>query len=103
MQIGHCEFPEDVFYDVEELAWARPTGDNKLVLGITSIMASVAGRLESFKLKPAGTKIEIRKSVGTYESLRFFGVVRSPVAGTIAEINKSLVSRPKRLSPNSFR
>jgi glycine cleavage system H protein len=66
-----------------------------VTIGITSILASIAGRLSTIKLKKVGTKVERGKSIGTIESIKYFGVVRSPVSGTLLEINDSIINRPK--------
>jgi len=94
MKIGNCSFPEDLLYDAENLIWIS-NKEKSVTIGITAIMASIAGRLSSIKLKPVGTKLEKGKSCGTLESAKYFGVVRTPVSGIIVQVNKSLMNKPK--------
>ena len=96
MKIDNCLFPEDLLYDTENLVWVNNRDEKKTVtIGITTIMASVASKLFSVKLKPVGTKVEKGKSCGVLESVKYFGVVRTPISGTIVDINQSLIDNPK--------
>jgi glycine cleavage system H lipoate-binding protein/TusA-related sulfurtransferase len=94
MKIGNCSFPEDLLYDAENFIWVS-NKEKSVTIGITAIMASIAGRLSSIKLKPVGTKLEKGKSCGTLDSAKYFGVVRTPVSGIIVQVNKSLMNKPK--------
>jgi glycine cleavage system H protein len=96
MKIDNCLFPEDLLYDTENFVWVSNKDEKETVtVGITTIMASIAGKLFSIKLKPVGTKVEKGKSCGVLESVKYFGVVRTPVTGTIVDVNKSLIDNPK--------
>jgi glycine cleavage system H protein len=95
VKIDHCIFPEGIFYDTENFVWANLNNDKTVTIGITAILASIAGRLSTIKLKEIGTELEKGKSVGTIESIKYFGVVRTPVRGSIAEINKDIINQPK--------
>jgi glycine cleavage system H protein len=96
MKIDNCLFPEDLLYDTENLVWVNNRDEKKTVtIGITAIMASVASKLFSVKLKPVGTKVEKGKSCGVLESSKYFGVVRTPITGSIVDVNKSLMDNPK--------
>ncbi|MDQ3969983.1 MAG: sulfurtransferase TusA family protein [Thermoproteota archaeon] len=94
MKIDNCSFPEDILYDTENFVWMS-NKEKSVTIGITAIMASIAGKLSSIKLKPVGTKLEKGKSCGTLESAKHFGVIRTPVRGIIVQVNKSLVDKPK--------
>jgi glycine cleavage system H lipoate-binding protein/TusA-related sulfurtransferase len=95
MKIDNCSFPEDLLYDIENFVWIRNKGEKTVTIGITAIMASIAGKLSNVKLKQVGTKLEKGKSCGSLESAKYFGVVRTPVSGIIVQINKSLMDKPK--------
>jgi len=97
MQISHCEFPEGILYDLENFVWLKNDDNDPsiLTLGITPILISLAGKFTRVKLKPIGTNIEKNKSVGSIESLRYFGMVRCPIKAKIIEINNILSDNPK--------
>jgi glycine cleavage system H protein len=94
MKIDNCSFPEDLLYDTENFVWIS-NKEKTVTIGITTIMASIAGKLSSIKLKPVGTRLEKGKSCGLLESAKYFGVVRTSVSGTIVQVNKSLMDKPK--------
>ena len=97
MQISHCNFPEGIFYDLDNFVWIRT--DDKyssiVTLGVTPILISLAGKLSKIKLKDIGTTIEKNKSVGSIESVRYFGMVKCPVKGEIISVNDTLTHIPK--------
>ncbi len=95
MKIDNCSFPEDLLYDTDNFVWIRNDKEKTVTIGITVIMASIAGKLSSIKIKPVGTKLEKDKSCGVLESIKYFGVVRTPISGTIVQVNHSLIDKPK--------
>lgn len=100
MQICHCEFPEGILYDLDNFVWLKRSDDDQYVvtLGVTPILISLAGKLTKIKLKEIGTIIEKSKSVGSIESLRYFGMVRCPINGKIIEVNNRLTDNPKTVN-----
>jgi glycine cleavage system H protein len=97
MKISHCDFPEGILYDLDNFVWLRNDEDDRSIftLGITPILISLAGKFTKIKLKQIGTNVEKNKSVGSIESLRYFGMVRCPLEGKIIEINNILSDNPK--------
>lgn len=91
----YCEFAEDALYDLDNNVWIRFENSGIAKLGITSVHAALAGRLNQVKFKPVGSTVQKGQSVATIESAKYFGAVRTPVSGTIVEINDALQSRPK--------
>ena len=100
MRICHCEFPEGILYDLDNFVWLKRSDDDyyAVTLGVTPILISLAGKLTKIKLKEIGTFIEKSKSVGSIESLRYFGMVRCPVKGKIIEVNNKLTNNPKTVN-----
>jgi glycine cleavage system H protein len=100
MQISHCDFPEGIMYDLDNLVWLKNDDNDPSIvtLGLTPIVISLAGKLTEIKLKEIGTIIDKNKSVGSIESLRYFGMVRCPIKGKIIEINNALSGYPKTVN-----
>src|SRR5215210_2331046 len=101
MKIGNCSFPEDLLYDAENLIWIS-NKEKSVTIGITAIMTSIAGKLSRIKLKPVGTKLEKGTSCGFLESAKYFGAVRTPISGTIVQVNKSLMDKPKLANDSPY-
>ena len=101
MKIDNCSFPEDLLYDTENFLWMG-NKEKTITIGITTIMTSIAGKLSRIKLKPVGTKLEKGMSCGSLESAKYFGVVRTPISGTIVQVNKSLMDKPKLANDSPY-
>lgn len=101
MRIQECEFADDAWYDEDGLVWARSEGD-EVVVGITSILAAIAGKLTSVRGKPTGVEYARGEGVGAVESGRYFGIVRAPVTGTLLAVNPAVLQRPKLLSESPY-
>ena len=96
MEIDNCIFPDRLLYDVENLVWASDDNSNgSMIVGITTIMAFIAGKIFNIRIKNPGTEIKRGKSIGTVESNKYFGVVRSPISGKIIDTNYSIINNPK--------
>lgn len=102
MEIEHCIFPDDLRYDLDNLVWARKDANNVLIIGITSILSAIAGKISAVKIKDVDTTVMRGKNVATIESGRYFGAVRSPVAGKILAINHELISNPKLANDSPY-
>ena len=96
MLIDHCDFPEEVLYDLDNNVWVRHIAAGVVRLGITSVHAAMAGKLNNVKFKPIGAKIERGQSVATIESTKYFGVVRAPFSGKLVAVNSGLEIEPKQ-------
>lgn len=94
LNLCHCEFPDDVIYDGDFTVWIKLDNDCA-VLGITSIHSALAGKLAAIKFKEIGTIVSKGHGVATIESAKYFGAVRTPITGTLIEINGNLATKPE--------
>ena len=102
MEIDHCFFPDGLLYDVENNTWAKTTGTTEVTVGITSILAAIAGRLTSVRPRKIGSVVGKGASLGTLESERFVGPIPSPFTGTILATNNRAVETPKLLNDSTY-
>ena len=104
MQISHCNFPEGVLYDLDNFIWIKTDHENPstITLGVTPILISLAGKLTKVKLRDIGTTIEKNKSVGSIESIRYFGMVRCPIKGEVIAVNDTLAHTPKIVNDSPY-
>lgn len=101
MQIENCDFPDNLLYDLENNVWIR--FDSSVVrLGITSVHAALAGKLNKIDFKPKGAELRKGQSVATVESTRYFGVVRTPVSGMVVAVNSKLLGEPKLANDSPY-
>jgi glycine cleavage system H lipoate-binding protein/TusA-related sulfurtransferase len=102
LQIEYCDFPEDVLYDFENNVWVKMETQNRAKLGITSVLAALAGRLNKVNFKTPGADFRRGQSVATIESPRYFGVLRTPLTGRLVAINAALESDPKLANDSPY-
>jgi glycine cleavage system H lipoate-binding protein/TusA-related sulfurtransferase len=102
MQIEYCEFPDDLRYDLENNVWIAIGPAGTFRLGITSVHAALAGRLQKVDFKQVNTNLKREQSVATIESSRYFGVVRTPIPGTLLAVNVRLEQEPKLANDSPY-
>ncbi len=102
MQIEYCDFPEDALYDLDNNVWVRLVDKKIATLGITSVHAALAGKLSSVNFKPTGASVRKGQSVATIESIKYFGVVRTPLSGTLVAKNTTLENQPKLANDSPY-
>ena len=95
MQVQFCEFPDELYYDIQNDVWLRPLSDNVAVIGVTSVLSNLAGRLKEIHFKQDISEVRPGQLIATAESPRFFGPIRSPLAGTIIELNFEVEQNPR--------
>ncbi|MHB1529811.1 MAG: glycine cleavage system protein H [Acidiferrobacteraceae bacterium] len=88
-----CEFPDDLFYDLDYV-WARPEDDGLIVLGITDAAQTMAGRVQKIRIKKAGTHLAKGRHVATLESGKWAGGVPCPFEGTVEAVNEQVLNDP---------
>ena len=77
--------------------WARLEG-NTVTVGITEFAQDQLGELVFVELPTVGTTVAQGGDAAVIESVKAAGEVKSPVAGTIMEINESLVDTPEKVN-----
>ena len=102
MEIDHCVFPDDLLYDLEDNTWLRVLPDHTIQLGITSLLAAIAGRLVRASIKTGPLHFNRGQSLGTLESEKFVGPVRSPVSGQLVESNPRVVEDPRIINRSCY-
>jgi glycine cleavage system H protein len=94
--VSNCEIPENLLYYIEgkNTVWAKQEGTDTIVVGITDIAQTMAGKVVKVRLKKKGTKIEKGKPVATMESGKWAGPVPAPVSGEIIDVNQEVEKSP---------
>ena len=77
--------------------WARLEGDT-VTVGITEFAQDQLGELVFVELPTVGGAVTQGDEAAVIESVKAAGEVKSPVGGTIMEINESLVDTPEKVN-----
>ena len=94
------EFPDDLYYTTEQIWMKKENGNVRI--GLTSFGADLAGKIKFVRLRPAGKEIKAGRSIGTLESGKWTGPVKSPITGTIVEVNEEIKGKPALLNEDAY-
>lgn len=97
-----CDFPDDLYYNVEHNVWAKPEPDGSLTVGMTAYGCALAGEIVSCLAKKPGKEIELNKSLATVESGKWVGPVKSPARGEILAVNEALETNPGLMNEDPY-
>ena len=103
VKVEEFDFPDDMRYFKSETdsLWLKEEG-GKIRLGITTLGAWAAGKIKFIRLRPAGKAVKSGRSIGTLESGKWTGAVKSPIGGTIVEANEELKGNPSLLNEDPY-
>jgi glycine cleavage system H lipoate-binding protein/TusA-related sulfurtransferase len=102
LELDHCSFPDHLLYDLENNTWVTSEENGETKIGVTSLLSAIAGRFASARIRPAGTRVERGRSLGTLESLKFVGPIPAPISGIVSTVNTDVVKRPKLLNDEPY-
>ncbi|AWS00178.1 glycine cleavage system protein H [Metallosphaera hakonensis] len=93
---SNCEIPENLLYyiDGKNTVWAKQESSDTVLVGITDIAQTMAGKVVKVRIKKKGTKLEKGKPVATMESGKWAGPVPAPVSGEIVDVNGEVEKSP---------
>ncbi|EHP68157.1 MAG: glycine cleavage system protein H [Metallosphaera yellowstonensis] len=93
---SNCEIPENLLYYIEgkNTVWAKQEGPDTIVVGITDLAQTMAGKVVKVRIKKKGTKVEKGKPVATMESGKWAGPVPAPASGEIIDVNGEVEKSP---------
>jgi len=96
-----CKIPEELYYDLEYHVWMKFNGDI-VVIGATDPAQAYAGEIIYIKIKNKGTKIRRGEILATIESAKYMGPMRSPLTGTIIEVNSEVSTKPSLINEDAY-
>lgn len=98
--LDRFEFPEGLYYSADHL-WAK-VEDGTVRVGATDIAQQAAGSILFVRIMPKGRQVEPGKPLGTIETGKWVGPLKSPLSGTIIEVNEALKTQPKLLNQDPY-
>ena len=96
------EFPEHLYYDLDNQVWYEPLADGTIRAGFTPLAIELAGEVLVFTPKRIGKSFEPQRSFATIECGKWVGAARAAFAGTVVAANEALETRPKLLNEDAF-
>jgi len=102
MKVGGLEFPDDVRVHPEHDTWARPEPDGSVRVGITALGTRLSGEVYMCRPKPVGSAVGQGRAIAVVELAKAIVSVRSPLAGTVLEVNGALAAHPERIHEDPY-
>lgn len=93
---SNCEIPENLLYYIEgkNTVWAKQESADVILVGITDMAQTMAGKIVKVRIKKKGTKVERGRPLATMESGKWAGPVPAPVSGEIIDVNAEAEKDP---------
>jgi len=98
--LDRFEYPESLYFSADHL-WAKKE-DGTVRVGVTDMAQQAAGSILFVRLMPKGRQVESGKPLGTMETGKWVGPLKSPLSGTIVEANEALKTQPKLLNEDPY-
>jgi len=95
------KIPEGVSYDLGYHVWAKVEG-GLVSVGATDPAQQYAGEIIHLGIKKVGTRLERGAILATIESAKYMGPMRSPVTGTVAEVNAEVSKKPSLVNRDAY-
>jgi len=98
--LDRFDYPEGFYFSADHL-WAKKE-DGTLRVGVTDMAQQAAGSILFVRIMPKGRQVESGKPLGTMETGKWVGPLKSPLSGTIVETNEALKAQPKLLNEDPY-
>ena len=102
VSVAGFEFPEHLFYDIENQIWYLPLGDGTLRTGFTSWAAHLMGGVIVFTPKRLGRDFEKDRSFAVVEGGKWVGSARAGFDGTVVAHNERLGRNAELINTDSY-
>jgi glycine cleavage system H protein len=101
-RIQDRDYPEHLYYDIDNQMWYEPLADGTIRAGMTPIAASLAGEILVFTPKRIGRSFEKGRSFAMLEGGKWVGSARAAFDGVVVASNDALIDRPRLIGEDSF-
>jgi glycine cleavage system H protein len=100
VKIDGNEFPDDLYYHRGHM-WVKIENGN-VRLGYNEWAQEAAGKLVNLNLRKVGRSVKAGKTLGTVESGKWVGPLKSPVGGEILEVNQDVLKSPSMINDDPY-
>ena len=100
VKIEGNNFPEDLYYHREHM-WVK-VEEGKVRVGYNDWAQEAAGKLVNLNTRKVGRSVKAGKTLGTVESGKWVGPLRTPVSGEIAMLNEEVLKTPSVINDDPY-
>jgi len=102
MNVHGFDFPAALHYHVEHQTWARVEADGSATVGITALGIRLSGEIYMCRPKAVGQAVEQGRSVAVVELAKAIVAVKSPLSGTVVDVNALLAETPELVHQDPY-
>ena len=95
------DIPEGLFY-TKEHEWVKRQPDGTALVGVTDYAQKQLHEIVYVELPEVDKDIGQTDSIGAVESVKAVSDVFAPVAGTVVEVNESLLDSPELINEDPY-
>jgi glycine cleavage system H protein len=99
--VSGCEFPEGLWYQVEQDVWVQPGPDGTVRIGMTDPAQTRAGKVLHVHVRE-GKRVAAGKSLATVESGKWVGPVPTPFPALVVASNPRLADDPAVINQDPY-
>lgn len=100
VKIDGNNFPENLYYHRDHM-WVK-VEDGKVRVGYNDWAQEAAGKLINLNTRRVGRPVSAGKTLGTVESGKWVGPLKSPVSGPIVELNEEVLKDPSLINEDPY-
>jgi len=102
VKVQDADFPDALFYDVENQLWYALLADGTIRAGFTAWAAKLMGDVLVFTPKRIGRAFERNRSFAIVEGGKWVGSARAAFDGVVIAHNEALERQPELLNQDPF-
>lgn len=102
VELQDNEFPDRLFYDMDNQIWYEPLANGTLRAGFTAWAAKLMGEVLVFTAKRIGREFEKGRSFAVVEGGKWVGSARAGFDGVVVAHNVLLERKPELLNQDPF-
>lgn len=100
VKIDGNEFPEDLYYHRDHM-WVK-IEEGKARVGYNDWAQEAAGKLVNLSTRKVGRSVKAGKTLGTVESGKWVGPLKTPLSGEIVELNEEVLKTPSIINDDPY-
>lgn len=100
-EIRGCIILKNLYYSIDDHSWIQINGDS-VTVGMTDVAQNMAGPVLHARVKKVGTIRAKGKPLGTVESSKWVGPVKTPISGEIIAVNEQLAIDPQLINRSPY-
>lgn len=101
--VRNCALPSDLYYKVEEHLWVRVNADGTATIGLTDAAQTIAGAILYVNPRAVDKMYKRGATIASVESGKWIGAIRTPIAGTLVQVNALAVQDAGLLNRSPYK